>query len=163
MKHQRKILGFLILTILLLSMLYSQQNATTNDPYLQKLTQITTTPHLFKNTEISFQAEILSIDTTNQTLRAYIQEKPYTYPPITITTKQVDTTNLQKGDLIDLVTIHTSNLSFTALKLWRNEPWKDALIYLRSLPAIPFLLYFFIRTWQFNKTTKRFERRKPHA
>jgi len=144
-------------------MMYSLQNATTNDPYIQKLTQITTHPDLFTNTDISFQAEILSLDTTNHTLRAFIQEKPYNYPPVTIHTDQIDTTNLHNGDLIDLATIHTTNLTFTATKLWRNELWKENLIYLRSIPAIPFLLYFFFRTWRFNTTTKRFERRSPHA
>jgi|GEM_PF-1087495 hypothetical protein len=163
MKHTRKILGLLLLSLLIASMVYSYKNYEQNDPYLQKLNQIFTHPEHYNNTEISFIAEILSIDATNHTLRAFIQEKPYTYPQIQINTQNLDIQNLQKGDLIDVITMYTGNSTFTATTFWRNEPWKDTLIYLRSLPAIPFVLYLFFRTWRFNKTTWRFERRNNRA
>jgi hypothetical protein len=163
MKHIRKILGLLLLCLLITSMIYSYQNYEKNDPYIQRLTQIFAHPEYYNNTEISFKAEILSIDTINHTLRAFIQERPYTYPQIIINTKNLQTPTLQKGNLIDVITIYHGKNTFTATKLWLNEPWKENLIYLRSLPAVPFVLYLFFRTWRFNSVNWRFERRKKNA
>jgi hypothetical protein len=163
MKHMRIIVGLILLTILIISMVYSYQNYQQNDPHLQQINQLFAHPETYNDTEISFLAQILSIDNTNQTLRALIQERPYTYPQIIINTKNLQIPILQKGDLIDVITIYHGKNTFTATKLWLNEPWKENLIYLRSLPAIPFVLYLFFRTWRFNPATWRFERRKKHA
>jgi hypothetical protein len=163
MNHTRTILGLILLLILFSSMLYSFQNHEKNDPYIKTLTQLFEHPDNTSNTHISFEANILSIDRINNTLRVFIQEKPYTYPQVYINTETLDIQNLDKGDSIDVITIYHGNYTFSATKLWRNEPWKDTLIYLRSLPAIPFILYLFLRTWRFDTTTWRFERRTKHA
>ena len=163
MKHKRIIFGIFTLCILITSMIYSYQNNEKNDPQIKKYRQIFEHPETYNNTEISFQAEILALDRINQTLRVFIQEQPYTYPQVQINTGNINIQNLKKGDLIDIIAILHGKNHMTATKLWLNEPWKENLIYLRSLPAIPFVLYLFFRTWKFNITTWRFERRKKHA
>jgi hypothetical protein len=162
MKHTRLLLGILALFILLTSMGYSYQNYQKNDPQIKQYNQFFTNPASLNNTEISFLGEILSIDNINHSLRIFIQKQPYTYPTLEINTTQVNTQNLKKGDLIDIIArIQGQHIIVT--QLWRNEPWKTNLIYIRSLPAIPFALYLFLRTWTFNTTTWRFERRKKNA
>lgn len=163
MKHKRIILGLFILLILITSMVYSYQNYEKNAPQLQRYTQIFENPDAYINTEISFNAEILEVDVRNNTVRVFIQERPYTYPQVSIIVEDLELRSLKKGDLIDVIGILNGKNQMTATQLWVNEPWKDMLIYLRSLPAIPFLLYLFIRTWTFNTTTWRFERRNKDA
>ncbi len=163
MKHKRIILGLFTLILLISSMVYAYQNYEKNDPQTKKYTQIFEHPEDYNNTKISFKAEILAIDKTNQTLRVFIQEKPYTYPQVQINTGNLNIPNLKKGDLIDVIAILHGTDNITATSLWLNEPWKENLIYLRSLPAIPFVLYLFLRTWRLNTTTWRFERRKKDA
>jgi len=163
MKHKRLILGLLALFLLITSMVYCYQNYGKNDPQTKKYRQLFENPETLNNTEISFLGEILAIDRTNQSLRIFIQKEPYTYPPIEINTTNVDTQNLKKGDLIDIIAVLHGKNQITATKIWLNEPWKTDLIYIRSLPAIPFVLYLFFRTWKFNTTTWQFERRKKNA
>jgi len=163
MKHKRIILGLFALFLLITSMMYAYQNAESNDPQIKKYKQIFEHTETYNNTKISFTAEILAIDRINQTLRVFIQERPYTYPQVHINTANLTIDNLQKGDLIDVIAIVHAENKMTATNIWRNEPWKDNLIYLRSLPAIPFALYLFFRTWKFNNQTWRFERRKKNA
>lgn len=163
MIHQRIILGLIALIILIISMIYSYGNYESNAPTLQKYGQFFEHPASLNNTEISFRAEILAYNRTNHTLRVFIQEQPYTYPQVYINIRSLPPQNLTRGDLIDVIGIIHGNKYITATRLWLDEPWKEDLIYLRSLPAIPFVLYLFLRTWTFNRTTYRFERRQKHA
>jgi hypothetical protein len=144
-------------------MVYAYQNSENNDPQIIKYKQIFQDPYTYNNTKISFEAEVLSVDQINHTIRVFIQEKPYTYPPVEINLGNLAIQNLQKGDLVDIIAILHGKNHMTATNLWINEPWKDYLIYLRSLPAIPIVLYLFFRTWKFNSQTWRFERRKKNA
>jgi hypothetical protein len=162
MKHIRLILGILVIFLLLTSMGYSSQNYQKNDPQIKQYHQFFSDPAPLNNTEISFLGEILSIDQINHSLRIFIQKQPYSYPTLEINTTQVNTQNLKKGDLIDIIA-RIQGQHVIATQLWLNEQWKTNLIYLRSLPAIPFALYLFFRTWRFNMTTWRFERRKKNA
>ncbi len=163
MKHKRFILGLLLLSFLLISMIYSYQNHQSNDPQTKKYTQFFEHTQTYNNTELSFKAEVLSIDNTNHTLRVFIQEKPYTYPQVILDMGDLDIQSLQKGDLLDVIATTHRTHPLTVTKLWVDEPWQDMLIILRSLPAIPFVLYLFFRTWRFDTSTWRFERRKKHA
>ena len=163
MKHKRLILGLLILCLLITSMIYSYQNYENNDPQIKRYKQFFEYPENYNNTQLSFLAEILAVNMTNQTLRVSIQEEPYTYPSVNINTGNFDIQNLKKGDLIDIiVNLHGKN-QMTATKIWLNEPWKENLIYLRSLLAIPFVVYLFFRTWRYSIQTCRFERRNKNA
>lgn len=74
------------------------------------------------------------------------------------TTESLDAA--QPGDVVEVYGTLSSGTHMTAEKLLISEQWKDDLIYLRSLPAIPFALYLFFRTYRFNPDTRRFERRQ---
>lgn len=67
------------------------------------------------------------------------------------------------GDTIEVYGTLFDGTHMTADKLLISEKWKDDLIYIRSLPAIPFALYLFFRTYRFNPRSCWFERRKNHA
>ena len=163
MRYKRLIICVLLILTLTFLMLYSYQEYDKNDVQIKKFTQIFENSEKFNNTEISFLAQVTCINTTNHSLRITIQEKPYTYPSLEINTGNLNITNIKKGDLIDVIGVIDGKNHITATKIWLNEPWKANLIYLRSLPAIPFVLYLLLRTWKFNIKTWRFERRKQHA
>lgn len=163
MKYKRTLLILLALLLLLSLMVYSLQNHYSNDPHIHTLHQLFENPQAVNNTVVSFYAEVLAVNTTTRTLRVFIQERPYTYPQVIIDAGDLDIHHLTKGDLIDIIGIFHADKHITATYLHRTEQWKDDLIYLRSLPAIPFALFLFFRTWTFNTTTWRFERRKKHA
>jgi len=163
MKHKRIILGLFAIFLLITLMLYCFQEYDKNNPHIKKYKLIFENTENYNNIEISFHAKIITVNKTNQTLHVSIQEEPYTYPIVQINTGNLDIQNLKKGDLIDIIGILHGKNQMTATKIWLNEPWKTDLIYLRSLLAVPFVLYLFFRTWKFNTTAWRFERRKKDA
>jgi hypothetical protein len=163
MKYKRIMLGLFAIFLLITLMFYCFQEYDKNDPQIKKYKLIFENSETFNNTEISFLAEITTVNKTNQTLHVSIQEVPYSYPVFEINTGNLDIQNLKKGDLIDIIGIIRGKNQMTATKIWLNEPWKTDLIYIRSLLAVPFVLYLFFRTWKFNTTTWRFERRKKDA
>ena len=144
-------------------MIYCFQEYDKNNLQIKKYKILFESSDQYNNTGISFQASIYWVNKTNHTLRVEIEEKPWRYPHITINTGNIDIQNLKKGDLIDVIGILNGKNQMTATKLWLDEPWKADLINLRSLPAIPFVLYLFFRTWKYNTTSWRFERRKKNA
>jgi hypothetical protein len=115
---------------------------------------------MFNNTEITFEASIREINTTHQTILAVIGDPPYFV--VEIQTKTLES-HLQKEDVIFVVGILTGNRIMTAEKIFVIEPWSDYVVFLSSIPAIPFVLYLFFRTWRFNKKTFSFERRQKNA
>jgi hypothetical protein len=163
MKYIRLILGLMVIILLISLMIYCSQEYAKNDPHIKKCKVLFQSSDYYNNTEISFLASIYWVNKTNHTLRVEIEEQPYRYPYITINTGNIDIQNLKKGDLIDVIGVLNGKNRMTATKLWLDEPWKTDLIYLRSLPAVPFVLYLFFRTWKFNTTSWRFERRKKNA
>lgn len=163
MNHTRIILAALSILLLVGLMIYSFQARYENHPQIQKLTNLFEHPNQWNNTEISFYAEVLSVNTTTRTLRVFIQQRPYTYPQVIINTGELDIQDLKKGDLIDVIGRFHPDNQLTATYLWRNEQWKNNLIYLRSLPAIPLILFVFFKTWTLDTTTWRFKRRNNHA
>jgi len=163
MKYKRFILGISIILVLFVLMLYSHQEYDKNDVHIKKLTQIFENSEKYNGTKISFCVWVKEINETNNSIKAAIQKKPYMYPMVEIYTGNLDITNIKKGDLIDVIGIVDGKNRIIATKIWLNEQWKADLIYIRSLPAIPFVLILFLRTWRFNVNTLRFERRKRNA
>ena len=68
----------------------------------------------------------------------------------------------EKRDTVEVLGVLDSPKHVTAKKILLTPGWKNTLIYIRSLPAIPFALYLFFRAWKFNKREFRFERREKH-
>ena len=163
MKHQRLVLGIPAVLILVLLMVYSAQEYAINSPQIKKYEQVFGSSEYHNNTAISFTAQIISVNQSNHTMRVSIQEEPYNYPRVEISMENLTSQSLKKGDLIDVIGTVQGKNSVTVTKIWVDEPWKENLIYVRSLPAIPFVLYLFLRTWRFDFTTRRFQRRKKDA
>ena len=70
---------------------------------------------------------------------------------------------MQDGDIVEILGILDGKNHVTAQEVLVSEQWKHDLIYIRSIPAIPFALYIFFRRWKFNGETFRFERRVRDA
>ena len=165
MKYKRFIVGLFFILLLVLLMFYYNLEYDKNDPKIKKYNHIFENFDEYNNTEISFYVQVKKINETHQKITASIQEYPYSYPLIEINTHNIDFSinTLKKGDLIEVTGILNGKNNVTAEKIFTQEQWKNDLIYLRSLPAIPFALYVFLRTWRFNRKIFRFERRKKDA
>ena len=159
MKHKRLILGIILTVILILLMIYSSVG------YSDKEFDIL---YIFENYEtydnkISFVGEIVEINETSQTLTIRCMEPPYSL--IEIKTHNIEFKEYipKKGDIVEILGTEDEENNVIAEKMLISERWKYDLIYIRSLPAIPFALYLFFRTWKFNQKKLRFERRKTDA
>ncbi|MCJ7570279.1 MAG: hypothetical protein MUO82_00150 [Candidatus Thermoplasmatota archaeon] len=116
----------------------------------------------FNNTKVTLIGEVKDVDRTNNTLLIQIGQSPPKGIILLIsTTENLNTT--QPGDNVEVYGVLTSKNSITAEKLLISERWAYSLIFIRSLPAIPFVMYLFFRTWRFNRNTYRFERREKHG
>lgn len=115
---------------------------------------------IYNNTQVSFTGEITAVYKTNHTIEIKLREPPYSTIKVTTNNQGGDP---QVGDIVEILGILDDENHVTATRILISERWKHDLIYLRSLPAIPFALYLFFRTWKFNWDTYRFERRKKNA
>lgn len=159
MKHKRLILGIFLTIILILLMLYSSLE------HSKKEFDIL---YIFENYEtydnkISFAGEIVDINQTSQILTIHLMEPPYSL-------KKIKTHNIEfkeyipkKGDIVEILGTEDEENDVIAEKMLISQRWKHDLIFIRSLPAIPFAFYLFFRTWRFNRKTYRFEMRKQDA
>jgi hypothetical protein len=157
MKHQRLLFGSVLLLLLVSLMVYYSLEHNNYDPDKQYIVD-----HWeeFTTTKVVLDAVVHDIDTTNNTL--FIEISPYPQGVIRInTTKPL--TNAKPGDSAEVFGTFTGKNQMTAEILLITEQWKNNLIYLRSLPAVPFVLFLLFRTYRFNRDTYRFERRKKHG
>jgi len=157
MTHKRFILGITLVFLLFMLMLYYSLDHNNHDPDARFILD-----HYeeFTTTKVHFDGVITNVDITNNTLRVQVTWSPEDIILVS-TTESLNTT--QQGDVVEVYGTLTSRNHMTAEKLLISEHWKYNLIFVRSLPAIPFVLYLFFRTWRFNPGTFRFERRKKHA
>ena len=159
MKHKRLVMGILLTIILILLMLYSSLE------YNNKEFDIL---YIFENFEkyddkIIIAGEIVEINQTSQILTIYLMDPPYSL-------KKIKTDNIEfkgyipgKGDIVEILGIEDEDNNVIAEKMLISQRWKHDLIFIRSLPAIPFVLFLFFRSWRFNRKTFRFEMRKKDA
>lgn len=159
MKHKRLILGILLTVILIFLILYSSLGHSNKEFDIL---------YIFENYEthdnrISLTGEIVEINETSQTLTIRCMEPPY--PLIEIKTHNIEFKDYtpKKGDIVEILGTEDEDYNIIAEKMLISERWKYDLIYFRSLPAIPFALFLFFRTWKFNRRKLRFERRKTDA
>ena len=162
MRRTRLILG-LVAVVLLLFMVYSFLEYDAHNPQIKEYEQFFETPTLFNNTELSFSAEVLAVDSMNHTMQVSLQVKPYASPPVALSAGDFDVHVLKKGDRIDGSGVFHGDGSITATRLWVIGPWETAMVYVRSLLAVPFVVFLFFRTWEWKSSVWRFERRKRHA
>ena len=157
MKHQRLLLGIFLLCILLSILVYYNMEHNYHDPGPEYIFD-----HYeeFLNTKVLMSGDINTVDSTNHTLRVRVTNQPNGIIQVT-TTESLNQT--QPGDVIEMYGTLTSRNQLNAESILIFPEWKNTLIYLRSLPAIPFALYLLFRAYRFNTHTIRFERRKPHG
>jgi len=113
----------------------------------------------YENTQVSFSGEVTFVNNPNN-ITVMSSEPPY--PKVTLNPNNTEL-NLIKGDIIEVLGILDKPNHITAIKILKMESWTLNLVYIRSLPAVPFALYLFFKTYTFNRKTIRFERRKPRA
>ena len=156
MKNKRLISGIFLVAILALLILYSGIEYNNYDPDIEYIFENFET---YNNTKISFSGVIEEVNTTNQQITISIPRTPYVIEIKTDTIKDT----MQKGNFVEILGILDGKYHVSAEKILVIERWKSDLIIIRSLPAMPFALYLFFRTWRFNKKTFRFERRNKDA
>jgi hypothetical protein len=157
MKHPRLIFGTILILLLFSLMLYYSVEVDNHDPDIQYILD-----HYeeFTINKVGFDAVVHSIDTANNTL--YVAVSPYPQGIIQVNTT-APLTETHPGDPVEVYGTFTGKNQMTADTLLFYDQWQYNLIFLRSLPAIPFALYLFFRTYRFNTKTYQFERRKNHG
>jgi hypothetical protein len=157
MKHQRLILGSILLLLLFSLMLYYDLDHNNHEPNTY---YILSHYKEFITTNVGLDGVVQNVDDTNNTL--LVQVGPSLEDSILIRTTE-PLHRVQQGDMVEVYGHFTSRNHMTAESLLIYEQWKYDLIFVRSLPAIPFALYLFFRTYRFDLDTRRFERRQKHA
>ncbi len=154
MKHQRLIIA-VIVSVLLISLILYQ--VTYQDIYDPDIEYIFAHIEDYSNTSIAFTGEIIEADAMQQHIIVAVGP-----PPLLLTvTLPSHTDEVAVGDIVEISGILHNRSHVTAQQLVHFERWKFDLIYIRSLPAIPFVLYLFFRTWRFDLKTFYFQRRRP--
>jgi hypothetical protein len=157
MKYNRLILGIILLLLLFSLMLYNSFNHNNHDPDLQYILD-----HFerFNMTKVTLTGEVTNIDKTNNTLLLHVEQFPKS---IILLSTADNASTIHQGDIVEVYGTLTSKTHMTVENMLVSARWNYDLIFIRSLPAIPFALYLFFRTYRFNSDTRRFERRQKHA
>jgi len=124
--------------------------------------------YIFENYEthdnkISFTGEIVEINQTSHIQTIHLREPPYSLKKVNVQNIEFKDYIPKKGDIVEILVTEDDKDNVIAEKMLISERWKHDLIFIRSLPAIPFALFLFFRVWRFNKNTYRFEKRKQNA
>jgi len=152
MKHKRLVLALFPVVILSLLMIYSGLEYNHYNPGIKYILQNFDT---FNNTRIYFDGQVSQVDETHHTISIGVPVEPWL-----LEIKIPSTENIpQKGDFVEIYgTLNTKDY-VTAEKILISQPWQIDLIYIISLPAIPFAVYLFFKTWKFDRKKIRFVRR----
>lgn len=154
MKNKKLAICVILISFLLILIIYSSLEKNTINPDVNYVLE---NFEQFINSDISFSGEIINVDTNNKTIEVIVNEPEKTILKVIV--KRIEG-KPKKGDIIEVFGTITSKTNINALNILISERWKFDLIYIRSLPAIPFALYLFFRTWKFNRKKICFERRK---
>ena len=157
MNHQRLLLGIILFLLLISLMLYYSLEHNNYDPDQRYILE---NFEAFNGTNVIIGGVVRTVDRTNNTIQIELSHPP-NHLILLSTIENISTTH--PGDIVEVYGTLTSRNHIEAEKLLITERWKDDLVYLRSLPAVPFALFLFFRTYRFNTDTRRFERRRPHG
>lgn len=150
----RKIIAAaLALLALLLLMTYSSLEHDEKDPDMD---YILANHEKFEGKEVHFGGKVAEVNGTE--VKINLMEPPYDYLNVTI--KNV---SIEKGDIVEILGILDGRKHVTAEKVLVSKSWKYSLIFIRSLPAIPFALYLFFKHLRFNPKKFMFEEREKNA
>ncbi len=156
-KYKKILIAIILIIVLLTLFIYSSFEYNKYDP---DLNYILDNFEKYNNTEVNIGGKITDINLSQQIIFIKTGESPYKEFEIDIENVNF---NGEIGDNIEILGTLNSPTQITAKKILVSPSWEYNLVYIRSLPAIPFALYLFFRSWKFNKKTFRFERRKEDA
>jgi len=154
MKYKKLIIGVILIAILLSLFVYSSIE---HNKYHPDLDYILSNFEKYNNTDIRLGGRITNVDLAEQII--FIKSDGTPYKEFTINISKVNFKG-EIGDHIEIFGTLNSPNQITAKKILVNTSWKYDLVYIRSLPAIPFALYLFFRAWKFNFKTYIFEKRE---
>jgi len=149
----RKTVAMLLLLTLLSLMAYSSLEHDEKDPDID---YILANYEKFEGEEVHFGGKVVEVNGTDVKIK--LMEPPYDYLDVTIKNASVE-----KGDIVEILGILDGERHVTAEKVLISKSWKYSLIFIRSLPAIPFALYLFFKNWKFNSKKFMFEERMKNA
>ena len=115
----------------------------------------------FQNKSITLSGIIKEKNLSNNTVILQINEAPY--QKIWILAPLHDIKNIKSGDHIELSGKLVTKQRILADEFIITSAWMHYLIYVRSIPAVPLILFFFFKNWRFNRKSWFFERRKFDA
>ncbi len=137
-------------------MIYSNLDYNNHDPSIEHIHQNFNT---FFNTKIFLSGSVVDINDSKYEISIQAPEGSWL-----IKVKIPNSEELpEKGDIIEIYGILDGEDHVTAEKIMVIKQWEYNLIIIRSLPAIPFTLYLFFKTWRFNRRKYWFERRNKDA
>ena len=154
MVSKKILIGLILLVILFSLFFYSSAEHNKYDPDIEYILE---NFEKFNNTEVTIGGKIKEINQSGQSIIINVGQPPYV--DIEIDTSKIDFEG-ESGDLVEVLGTIDSPGHVKAKKILVIPEWKNTLIYVRSLPAIPFALYLFFRAWRFNRKKFRFERRR---
>jgi len=149
----RKIMATLVFLTLFSLMIYSSLEHDEKDPDMD---YVLANYEKFEGKEVHFGGKVVEVNGTDVKIK--LMEPPYDYLNVTIKNASVE-----KGDIVEILGILDGERHVTAEKVLISKGWKYSLIFIRSLPAIPFALYLFFKNWKFNSKKFMFEERKKNA
>ncbi len=157
MKHKRIIVGIILMLLLFLLMVYYSLEHNNHDPDFQYILD-----HFerFSMTKVTVTGKVINVNSANNTFTLQIDDVPRSI--ILVDALDINHT-MSQGDNVEAYGTLTSRTHMDAENLLISAQWSYDLIFIRSLPAIPFALYLFFRTYRLNTTTRRFERRQKDA
>ncbi len=113
----------------------------------------------YQNKSITITGVITEQNLDNNTVSIKINEVPY--QNIWVTIPSLEDKKVKSGDSIEVSGKLITKQHILADNSLITPSWMHDLIYIRSIPAIPLVLFFFFKKWRFNRTTCFFERRNP--
>jgi hypothetical protein len=158
MNQKRLVCGLILLILLLSLMIYYHVDVYNHYPDDDRY--ILENYEKYIGRKVALTGEVTAIDIKNRTLLVQIAQSPEDIIQAS-TTESLHT--LQPGDSVTLYGFLTNRTHMTSEIVLKNEDWNITLLYLRSLPAIPFALFLFFRTYRFSLKKFCFERRDHHA
>ena len=104
----------------------------------------------YNNTMVTVSGEV--VERTDAGVLVELSEPPYTTFFL-----MINDSSAGPGDHVEAQGVLNGTDALIVQDMMVTEGWTHSLIFLRSLPAIPFALYLFWRRWRFNRETWRFE------
>ena len=150
----RKTVALASISILLLLMTYSYIEHDEKDP---DMAYIIKNFEKFEGKKVDFAGRFVSCNDSVAKLK--LMEPPYC---IVNVTGKILNVSLHKGDVVEVLGIMQEPHKIKAEKIYVIKSFEYSLIFIRSLPAIPFVAYLFFRKWKFNFKKFVFEER-DHA